>query len=235
MRPPDADEARVDAVAVTESVDRRFANLDESVAALDDVSVAVRRASLTAVVGPSGSGKSTLLGLLACLDRPTAGRVLLDGVDVGALGRPARRRLRRERLGVVLPQPSDNLLDGLDALGNLRWATRLRTGRDLAVPEALAALDRVGLAAVADRSVVALSGGEQQRLALLCAAAGDPLLVLADEPTASLDRATAATVASVLRALTDDGTTIAVATHDPSLVAVADVVISLEHGRVVPS
>lgn len=229
MRPPDAADGGV--VAATESVGRRYVNQGESVAALDDVSVAVRRGALTAVVGPSGSGKSTLLGLLACLDRPTTGRVLLDGVDVGTLGRAGRRRLRRERLGVVLPQPSDNLLDDLDAVGNLRWAARTRTGRAPERAEARAELARVGLADAADRPVAALSGGEQQRLAVLCAAVGRPLLVLADEPTASLDRATAGTVAAVLRSLTDAGTTTVVATHDPSLVAVADVVITLGHGR----
>ncbi len=229
MRPPEAPPDPV--VAATEALGRSFVNQGETVTALDDVTMSVRRGSLTAIVGPSGSGKSTLLGLLACLDRPTSGRVLIDGSDVTSLDRGDRRRLRRHRLGVVLPQPSDNLLDGLDAVGNLRWALRVRSGHGIGLDEAVARLASVGLGGAARKPVVALSGGEQQRLAVLCAAAGDPLLVLADEPTASLDRVTAATLAGVLRDVCDRGTTTVVATHDPSLVAVADVVVSLEHGR----
>jgi putative ABC transport system ATP-binding protein len=224
VRPPEH-------VATTEGIGRSFRNQGETTVALEGVTMGVRRGSLTAIVGPSGSGKSTLLGLLACLDRPTSGRVLVDGVDVGALGRAQRRQLRRRRLGVVLPQPSDNLLDDLDAAGNLRWAARTRTGVSPTDGEVAAQLATVGLAGAAHKPVVALSGGEQQRLAVLCAAVGDPLLVLADEPTASLDRTTAASVAAVLRALVDRGATTVVATHDPSLVAVADVVVALDHGR----
>jgi putative ABC transport system ATP-binding protein len=229
VRPLDAASAQV--VAATEALGRTFTNQGETVTALDDVTISVRRGSFTVIVGPSGSGKSTLLGLLACLDRPTSGRVLIEGSDVTSLGRGDRRRLRRHRLGVVLPQPSDNLLDDLDAVGNLRWAVRVRSGDAVGIEEAVARLASVGLGGAAHKSVVALSGGEQQRLAVLCASAGDPLLVLADEPTASLDRATAAAVAGVLRHVCDRGTTTIVATHDPSVVAVADVVVSLEHGR----
>ena len=223
MRPPDD-------VAGTFGLTRRFVNQAEVVLALDGVTMTVRRAALTVIVGPSGSGKSTLLGQLACIDRPSEGSVTIEGIDVGVQSRRARRELRRRRLGVVLPQPSDNLLDEHDAVGNIRWAARQR-GTPVTTEAARAQLDLVGLHDAAAKHPVALSGGEQQRLAVLCAAVGEPLMVLADEPTASLDRATAATLAEVLRALTDRGTTTVVATHDPVLVAVADVVVALDHGR----
>ena len=227
MRPPDDGSP----IAVAIGVTRRFVNQGETVLGLDDVSMVARAGALTAVVGPSGSGKSTLLGQLACIDRPTEGTVALAGVDVTSMTRRARRRLRRTRLGIVLPQPSDNLFDHLDAADNLRWAARTRGAEPLSRDDAVAQLDRVGLAAASAKRVVELSGGEQQRLAVLCAAVGDPLLVLADEPTASLDRVTAAQLVDVLRAFADAGTTIGVATHDPALVDAADDVVRLDHGR----
>ena len=227
MRPPD-DGAPI---AVATGVTRRFVDQGETVLGLDDVSMVARAGALTAVVGPSGSGKSTLLAQLACTDRPSAGTVTLAGVDVTAMTGRARRRLRRTRLGIVLPQPSDNLLDDLDAVSNLRWAARTRGAEPLSRDDAVAQLERVGLAASSAKRVVELSGGEQQRLAVLCAAVGDPLLVLADEPTASLDRVTAAQLVDLLRAFAAGGTTIVVATHDPALVDASDDVVRLDHGR----
>ena len=227
MRPPD-DGAPI---AVATGVTRRFVDQGETVLGLDDVSMVARAGALTAVVGPSGSGKSTLLAQLACTDRPSAGTVTLAGVDVTAMTGRARRRLRRTRLGIVLPQPSDNLLDDLDAVSNLRWAARTRGAEPLSRDDAVAQLERVGLAASSAKRVVELSGGEQQRLAVLCAAVGDPVLVLADEPTASLDRVTAAQLVDLLRAFADGGATIVVATHDPALADAADDVVRLDHGR----
>ena len=218
-------------VAVANGVTRRFVNQGETVLALDEVSMIARAGALTAVVGPSGSGKSTLLAQLACTDRPSAGTISLAGDDVTGLSRRARRRLRRRRLGIVLPQPSDNLLDELDAVGNLRWAARTRGAPTSTGADAYERLAQVGLASSGAKRVAELSGGEQQRLAVLCAAVGEPLLVLADEPTASLDRVTAAQLVDVLRAFADRGTTIVVATHDVALADAADHVVRLDHGR----
>jgi putative ABC transport system ATP-binding protein/macrolide transport system ATP-binding/permease protein len=132
----------------------------------------------------------------------------------------------------VLPQPSDNLLDRLDADANLGWSARQRgssSGRTPAERHEL--LAAVGLDGLAARRVRQLSGGEQQRLALACALVGDPVLVVADEPTASLDRASADHVVEVLRAAADRGVTLVVAGHDRRVIDAADLVVELDHGR----
>ena len=144
------------------------------------------------------------------------------------VSRRGRRQVRRTKLRIMQPQPSDNLFDRLDASGNLQWAARQAGAHlDLLVEELL---DRVGLAGKAPRNVRELSGGEQQRLALACCLIGMPSIVLADEPTASLDPANAEVVAAAFRAVADSGATVLVATHDPLLVAVADRVVALDRG-----
>ncbi len=237
MAPHDAVVARCVAVR------RRFITPTGPVIAVDDVDLEVGPGSITVISGPSGSGKSTLLGLVACLDRPDAGIVEIGGVEVGDLSRRRRREIRRQVLGVVLPQPSDNLFDHLDAAANVEWARRRRVrpgrgdgrgdghgdGRDLDAPVDL--LELVGLAGARHRGTRELSGGEQQRVALACALAGDPLLVVCDEPTASLDRASAADVIGALRRAADEGRSVLVATHDRAVIDAADVVVRLDHGR----
>jgi putative ABC transport system ATP-binding protein len=217
-----------DLVARCLGVTRTFATPAGAVTALDLVDLDVSRGAFTVVSGPSGSGKSTLLGLIACLDRPDAGRVELDGVEVGSLGRRRRRRLRRDLLGIVLPQPSDNLLDRLDATSNVTWSGRLRGA---AATDVERALDSLGLASAAHRRVRELSGGEQQRVALACALAGSPALLVCDEPTASLDRDSAGDVIRALRRAADGGQSVLVATHDVDVIAAADAVVHLDHGR----
>ena len=108
---------------------RRFPVVGDVVTALDAVDLAIPVGQMTVVSGPSGSGKSTLLALLACVQRPDEGSIILGGTDIVALGRRARRELRRDRLGIVLPQPSENLLDHLDASANVQWAARQRRGK----------------------------------------------------------------------------------------------------------
>jgi putative ABC transport system ATP-binding protein len=217
-------------IGITGAV-RRFASAAGPVVALDGVDLIVATGSLTVVAGPSGSGKSTLLGLAACIDRPDDGEVVVAGRDVLALGRGARRELRRRRLGLVLPVPADNLLDSLDAAGNIVWAARERSGERLEPDRAQSLLDVVALSAAAHKRVVALSGGEQQRLAVACALVGDPAVVLADEPTASLDRDSASLVIGTLRAAADRGATMLVASHDHHVLEQADVIVHLDHGR----
>ncbi len=240
MPPPDGDLTAPDrpaaaslSVARAECVTRRFDSASGPVVAVDQVDVEVPRHRLTVIAGPSGSGKSTLLGLLACMDRPDDGTVWLDDEELTRLSRRRRRALRRRRVGIVLPQPSDNLLDRLDADANLGWSARQRgasSGRTEAERHEL--LASVGLAGLATtRRVRQLSGGEQQRLALACALVGDPLLVVADEPTASLDRASADQVVDVLRAAADRGVTLVVAGHDRRVIDAADLVVELDHGR----
>jgi putative ABC transport system ATP-binding protein len=210
---------------------RRFPTAGGSVTALDDVDLDAPAGRLTVVAGPSGSGKSTLLAVAACADRADSGRVLVDGVDVQALSRSGRRGVRRHTVAFLLPTPSDNLLDRLDASANVRWSARRRSGLHLDEAATAAELAVVGLEDRVHLRVPELSGGEQQRLALVCVLVGGPRLVLADEPTASLDRASGALVVAALRRAADAGATLVVASHDPNVVAAADEVVRLDHGR----
>jgi putative ABC transport system ATP-binding protein len=212
---------------------RRFPVKGDLVTALDHVDLEIPFGGMTVVAGPSGSGKSTLLSLLACMQRPDEGLVLIGDTDVLALDRRGRRELRRDRLGIVLPQPSENLLDHFDAAHNVRWAADQRHDRDSsATPADLdQLLAAVGLAAARDRRVRELSGGEQQRLAVACALAGGPDLVILDEPTASLDRTNAQLLVEVLAGVASQGATMVVATHDPLVIEAGDVIAELDHGR----
>jgi putative ABC transport system ATP-binding protein len=200
------------------------------VAALRDVDADVERGRMTAVTGPSGSGKSSLLRTLAGLQPLRAGTIEIDGRDVTRLRPRQRRWVRRRRLGIVLQDPADNLIDYLRADQQVALAARLR-GAD--AREAPALLDAVGLAGRHHCLPAELSGGEQQRVAFAAGAVGHPTLLLADEPTAELDADAAATLVAVMRALVDRGTTLLVASHDGSVVAAADRVIQLRDGQVV--
>jgi ABC-type lipoprotein export system ATPase subunit len=203
------------------------------VLAVDEVDLEIATASLTAIAGPSGSGKSVLLSMISCTDRPSLGVVQVGDVQVTDLGRRARRRFRREQLGIVLPQPSDNLLLHLSAIDNVRWAMRMRRGPgDATVDErARELMDAVGIGDLGAKHIRQLSGGEQQRLALVCALIGEPTVLVADEPTASLDAASSMSVVEALRVLADRGVTMIVATHDHHVIDVADAVIRLDHGK----
>ena len=200
-----------------------------TVAALTGVDLTVPAGQLTVVAGPSGSGKSTLLRLLALVERPTAGRIEIDGRDASRLSAGARRRLRRRRISYVFQRPTDNLVDYLPAVEHLPLAARLR-GVDCADP--IAVLDRVGLAGRADHLPFRLSGGEQQRLAFAAAMASGAGLVVADEPTAQLDSASAGSVVAALRTLVDDGATVLVCSHDAVVIDAADHLVRLASGSV---
>lgn len=218
-----------DVAATCTSVVRVYRTATGEVHALKGVDAVFITGSVTAVVGPSGSGKSSLLRILAGLDRPTAGKVVVGGEDLGDL--PPRRlhRLRREKVSYVFQRPQDNLVPYLDADQHVAEAARVR-GDERFDPAGL--LAGLGLAGRRRHRPSQLSGGEQQRLAFAQAVVGDPLLVLADEPTAELDHRTGADVLHHVRRLADDGIAFVVATHDPQVVAAADAVIELWHGAV---
>ena len=221
----------VPSIAYVDSVSRHYVTRNGIVRAVDEVTLEVVGGRLTAIAGPSGSGKSTLLALLGCLDRPTAGSVRLEQHELTLLSRRARRRLRRDVVATVLPQPSDNLLPGRTGRQNLRAAARhRRVGGELeATIDRLAAA--VGIGDFVERPAGTMSGGEQQRVALACALIGGTPLVLADEPTGALDDASAARVVEAMVAAAAAGATIVTATHDATVIDAADDVVRLDHGR----
>jgi putative ABC transport system ATP-binding protein len=202
------------------------------VTALDSVDLGVGYGELAAVVGPSGSGKSTMLHLIGTLDRPSAGTVRIDGHDVAALSDRQLSALRARRIGFVFQQ--FHLAPGRTAVANvadgLLYAGVPRKERER---RAEAALHRVGLGGRLGHRPHQLSGGERQRVAIARAVAGDPALLLADEPTGNLDSAAGTGVVELLRELHAGGTTVLVITHDRELADEMPRQISLLDGRVV--
>jgi putative ABC transport system ATP-binding protein len=218
------DAVRLDAVT------KRYGGRGAATTALDAVTLGLRRGSFTAVMGPSGSGKSTLLHCAAGLDRPTAGTVTLDGLDLTGMSERALARLRRERIGFVFQ--SLNLLPELSAADNVALPLRL-AGRPPRRGEVSAALARVGLAGKRRARPGQLSGGQQQRVAIARALIGAPSVMFADEPTGALDSATAAEVLGLLGgAVRGGGTTVVMVTHDPVAAAHAGRVVFLADGRI---
>ncbi|MEX2120295.1 MAG: ABC transporter ATP-binding protein [Pirellulales bacterium] len=199
------------------------------VRALEDVSIGVARGSFTALVGPSGSGKTTLLGLLGAMEKPTEGNVLFEGRDLTNCSEAELARVRR-RIGFIFQNFS--LIARLPLWENITWPLVPRgisTAQRRAISEQL--LNRFDLADKAHRRPEELSGGEQQRAAVARALCGEPVLILADEPTSNLDQDGAERLQLLLSQIRLEGTTVVVSTHDQRLVAMADTVHRLDHGR----
>src|SRR3954447_22583848 len=218
--------------AVCRDAVKTYRTATESVTALDGVTLSIPRARVTVVVGPSGSGKSSLLRLLACIDRPDTGEVLIAGQRVDRLRPRPRRRLRQRQVAYLFQRPGENLLPYLDAVAQIRLAASLR-GAPVSEGGALELLDRLGLRARADHVPGQLSGGEQQRLAVACGVVGDPALVVADEPTAELDTAAAERVLTAMEDLAAAGVGFVLSSHDPRVMDIADGFVRLDHGRLV--
>ena len=216
---------------VAEGLGKTVATPDGELVILSDIDLAVADGESLAIVGASGSGKSTLLGLLAGLDAPSHGRVLLDGQDLTALDEDGRAALRAGRVGVVFQ--SFQLLPGLTALENVMLPLELAGGDDPR-ERACAVLDRVGLAARLAHYPRQLSGGEQQRVAIARAFAASPRLLFADEPTGNLDQRTGAHIIDLLFELNRErATTLVLVTHDTRLAAHCARQVELEAGRLV--
>ncbi len=196
---------------------------------LAGVNLEIKRGESVALVGASGSGKTTLLGLLAGLDEPTAGRILLDDHDLTAMDEEARARMRGRLVGFVFQ--NFQLLASLDALENVMLPMELRGDRDAAA-KARELLERVGLGNRVDHQPRQLSGGEQQRVAIARAFAAKPAILFADEPTGNLDRATGERIADLLFELNREfGTTLVLVTHDPALAQRCDRALTIDAGQ----
>jgi putative ABC transport system ATP-binding protein len=202
-----------------------------SLAVLREVSFDIPQGAFVAIVGPSGSGKTTLLGLLAGLDQPSRGSVVLDGADLTRLDEDARAKLRGEKVGFIFQ--SFQLIPTLTAAENVQVPLELRGRRD-AADRAKDLLSRVGLGDRTDHFPTQLSGGEQQRVAIARAFANEPRILFADEPTGNLDGATGAKIVALLDQLNrESGATIVIVTHDLTLAEHAQRVIRLRDGVVV--
>jgi putative ABC transport system ATP-binding protein len=205
----------------------------EPLTILHPLTLEIPRGRFVAIVGPSGSGKSTLLGLIAGLDSPTTGSVLIDGVDITRLGEDDLARLRGEKIGFVFQ--FFHLIPSLTAYENVAVPMEIAGVREAAT-RAAALLEEVGLTGRAHHYPSQLSGGEQQRVALARALANDPPIVLADEPTGNLDTTNGRHIMDLLRSIhTQRGTTLVLVTHDRELADMADAKLVLRDGRVVES
>ena len=198
---------------------------------LRDVSFAIPQGAFVSIIGPSGSGKTTLLGLLAGLDTPSRGAVILDGADLGELDEDGRARLRGEKVGFIFQ--SFQLIPTLTALENVQVPLELR-GDAGAEERARSLLERVGLGDRLDHFPSQLSGGEQQRVAIARAFSNAPRILFADEPTGNLDAGTGGRIVELLESLNrESGSTIVLVTHDATLAARAQRTIRLSDGAVV--
>jgi len=204
---------------------------ERSLAVLRDVSFSIPQGAFVAIVGPSGSGKTTLLGLLAGLDTPTRGTVLLDDADLGAMDEDRRARLRGEKVGFVFQ--SFQLIPTLTAIENVQVPLELR-GDSGAAERAGELVTRVGLGDRLHHFPTELSGGEQQRVAIARAFSNQPRILFADEPTGNLDSDTGQRIVELLEQLNrESGATIVLVTHDAALAARASRIIRLSDGVVV--
>jgi putative ABC transport system ATP-binding protein len=207
----------------------RIYTANAEVRALDDVSLSVAPGEWLAVMGPSGSGKSTLVNLIGCLDQPTSGEVWIHGTNVAQMSAAELNHFRAEKIGFIFQQ--FHLIPYLTALENVMLAQYFHSMTDQT--EALAALERIGLADRADHLPAQLSGGEQQRVCIARALINDPKIILADEPTGNLDALNEEIVLRQLRQLHDQGRTIIMVTHDPVVARLADRRLELHHGKIV--
>jgi len=215
-----------------ENVYKIYESGDEKIHALDGIDLTIRRGELTAIVGQSGSGKSTAMNIIGCLDVPTSGSYYLMGKDVSQLGEDELAEIRNKTLGFIFQQY--NLIPKLNVLENVElpliYKGMKKEDREKA---ALASLDKVGLKGREKNFPSQLSGGQQQRVSIARALAGNPSIILADEPTGALDSRTGAEVLEFLKNLNKEGNTVILITHDNGIAAQCKRVIRIQDGSII--
>ena len=222
------------AIIQLEGLHRIYRGSEVEVHAVNDVSLAVQPGEFVAIMGASGSGKSTMMNILGCLDRPTKGRFLLDGVDASSRGRDELADIRNQKIGFVFQ--GFNLLSRTSAIENVELPmlySRRYIGAAEQHQRAQAALESVGLAQRADHHPNQLSGGQQQRVAIARALSNRPPLLLADEPTGNLDSQTSIEIMGVFQRLNDQGITIVMVTHELDIARFTKRNLVMRDGRVV--
>ncbi len=217
-----------------ENLTRVYQMGETEVRALDGVTLQVERGEFLAVMGPSGSGKSTFMNIIGCLDRPTSGRYVLEGVDVSSLGRDARAEIRNDKIGFVFQ--NFNLLSRTSALENvelpLLYSKKSKLTEAESRARALRCLERVGLGDRWDHTSAQLSGGQQQRVAIARSLVNEPAILLADEPTGNLDSRTSEEVMAIFQALNEEGKTVVLITHEPDIAQFSRRVVTFRDGKV---
>ncbi len=211
-------------VLETKALTKRFGN----VTPVDGIDMRVREGEWVSIMGPSGSGKTTMLNILACLDTPTEGEYMLDGVNTSTLTEKQRVAARREKIGLIFQQ--FHLIPYLTALENVMLAQYYHSMIDK--NDAVEVLEHVGLGHRIGHLPSQLSGGEQQRVCIARALINQPAILLADEPTGNLDEANEGIVLDIFKELHKEGRTIILVTHNPELAELSDRVVRLHHGRV---
>lgn len=216
---------------VTEALNKIYTMGDVQVAALTDINIQVKEGEFVSVIGPSGSGKSTLMNIIGCLDVPTSGEYWLNGQKVSRLSDNQLAEVRNRQIGFIFQ--SFNLLPRFSALDNVMRPLIYRgMSQKERLKRAKWALERVGLQDRLEHRPTQLSGGQQQRVAVARAIAGDPAIILADEPTGNLDTASGQEIIELLRELHSQGKTMLLITHNPEAAAQASRRIVIRDGRV---
>ncbi|MCX9012809.1 MAG: ABC transporter ATP-binding protein [Candidatus Methanoperedens sp.] len=200
----------------------------DTTCALKDASFTIEKGEWVNIMGPSGSGKTTLLNLIGCLDSPTSGSLLVNGVETMKLSQKDRTRFRRENIGLVFQQ--FHMIPHLTALENVMIAQYFHSIED--EDEAKEALVRVGMEQRLHHLPSQLSGGEQQRVCIARALINQPQIILADEPTGNLDKKNEEAVLDIFRELHSEGRTIVIVTHNPEIGEIGDKIIQISHGEV---
>ncbi|RLI80763.1 lipoprotein-releasing system ATP-binding protein LolD [Archaeoglobales archaeon] len=203
----------------------------QKIFALNGVNLKIERGEFIAIMGPSGSGKSTLLNMIGCLDKPTKGRVLIEGTDTSQLSDDELTKLRRDTIGFVFQQY--NLIPTLTALENVELPMIFRgLNAERRERKAKELLEKVGLKEEIDRKPTELSGGQQQRVAIARALSNDPAILLCDEPTGNLDTKSGEVIMEILTNLNKEGVTVIVVTHDPAVSEFAQRIVRIRDGKI---